>query len=313
VTHAALRIYTTILLTLLLVSGLPVEPIRGQGGTGRDETKTTPAPKKIATPPKRNPPPKKPTGRPTSKADDAATNERTFWESIRDSRDPEDFREYLRQYPNGQFAGLARNRLRAVEAPQPTSSPTGGATTPAPEAVIVPVNTLVARGFDVDDRPFPMCPIKGSGGPCQVQAFVGGEAREDTAAHTCSKLDRATYVGQCVGGNLEGVILLIADGTTKESREAYLSYFSSGRIAYPALTSYLDGNELNFGIQEKGMSYGCVYFGRWNQSDTRESCPKWKTFFGNDIFTESNARALRQGTFNLSKYSANFKRFILSE
>ena len=34
-----------------------------------------------------------------------------FWESIRDSRDPADFKAYLEQFPQGAFTGLARNRL----------------------------------------------------------------------------------------------------------------------------------------------------------------------------------------------------------
>ena len=38
--------------------------------------------------------------------------ELAFWDTIKDSRDPADFREYLKKYPNGRFAGLARNRLR---------------------------------------------------------------------------------------------------------------------------------------------------------------------------------------------------------
>ena len=41
-----------------------------------------------------------------------------FWESIRNSTNRADFEEYLKQYPNGTFAGLARNRLQAgVEKP----------------------------------------------------------------------------------------------------------------------------------------------------------------------------------------------------
>jgi hypothetical protein len=40
-----------------------------------------------------------------------------FWESIRASKDPADFRAYLEQYPQGRFAALARNRLAALGAP----------------------------------------------------------------------------------------------------------------------------------------------------------------------------------------------------
>jgi Caspase domain len=46
----------------------------------------------------------------------AVATELAFWDTIKDSRDPADFREYLKKYPNGRFAGLARNRLRTETA-----------------------------------------------------------------------------------------------------------------------------------------------------------------------------------------------------
>ena len=39
-----------------------------------------------------------------------------FWDSIRDSNDPEDFRAYRGRYPGGRFEVLALNRLRRLEA-----------------------------------------------------------------------------------------------------------------------------------------------------------------------------------------------------
>lgn len=44
-------------------------------------------------------------------ADIQARQEMTFWESIRDSKNPELFQAYLEQYPNGQFARIARIRI----------------------------------------------------------------------------------------------------------------------------------------------------------------------------------------------------------
>jgi Caspase domain len=41
---------------------------------------------------------------------DAMTIELSFWDSIKNSNDPEDFKAYLARYPNGQFADLARRR-----------------------------------------------------------------------------------------------------------------------------------------------------------------------------------------------------------
>jgi hypothetical protein len=39
----------------------------------------------------------------------------TFWESVRDSKDPAELRAYLQRYPNGTFAFLAQRRLAALE------------------------------------------------------------------------------------------------------------------------------------------------------------------------------------------------------
>jgi len=191
----------------------------------------------------------------------------------------------------------------------------GGGQAPAAAATAQPVilskNILLSRGFGFDDQPRAMCSINGPDGPCQVEAFVGADLRQDPAAYTCSKLDRASYVGHCVGGALEGVSVVIADGTTKGTREAFVSYFCNGLIAYPALTSWLDESQPKFlGVFEKSMSYGCVVFGKWDSSSTSLSCPRFMDIYGNDIFTESNARALREGTFDLSHYGAKFIEYV---
>ena len=41
--------------------------------------------------------------------------ELAFWDTIRTSSIAEDYDEYLRQYPEGRFAGLARNRIKAAK------------------------------------------------------------------------------------------------------------------------------------------------------------------------------------------------------
>lgn len=50
--------------------------------------------------------------KPTSPSPDM---EVVFWQSISQSTNAADFEEYLRKYPNGQFAGLAGNRIRALQ------------------------------------------------------------------------------------------------------------------------------------------------------------------------------------------------------
>ena len=46
--------------------------------------------------------------------DDAAAFELTYWDSVKNSTNPDDFRAYLQKYPNGTFVELARNRLGAA-------------------------------------------------------------------------------------------------------------------------------------------------------------------------------------------------------
>lgn len=49
-------------------------------------------------------------------AGDPAAVELSFWETIKNSTDLEDYKEYLAKYPNGNFAGLAKNKIRSLEA-----------------------------------------------------------------------------------------------------------------------------------------------------------------------------------------------------
>ena len=49
--------------------------------------------------------------------------ELAFWESIKSSRDPADFEDYLKRYPQGDFASLAERRLQALHQPPAQQQP----------------------------------------------------------------------------------------------------------------------------------------------------------------------------------------------
>ena len=59
--------------------------------------------------------PKDGEGQRSAPPDNATALEVTFWNSIKDSRNTADFEAYLRQFPNGTFTGLARNRMEALK------------------------------------------------------------------------------------------------------------------------------------------------------------------------------------------------------
>lgn len=57
--------------------------------------------------------------------------EMEFWSSIKNSNDPEDFREYLARYPDGQFSSIAKRRVASVSQ-STTRSADGSVVAPAP-------------------------------------------------------------------------------------------------------------------------------------------------------------------------------------
>ncbi|WP_144186376.1 caspase family protein, partial [Elioraea rosea] len=72
---------------------------------------------------------------------DGAT-ERLFWESVKDSRSPDELQAYLRRYPDGVFADLARTRIAALSPPQqppPAPAVVVARPTPAPQAAPAPL------------------------------------------------------------------------------------------------------------------------------------------------------------------------------
>jgi adenylate cyclase len=55
-------------------------------------------------------------------AQSAADSELVFWLSISSSNNVGDLEEYLAKYPDGRFAGLARNRMATLRGPPPTTA-----------------------------------------------------------------------------------------------------------------------------------------------------------------------------------------------
>jgi hypothetical protein len=72
--------------------------------------------------------------RPSETKIDPTAFEFSYWETIKNSTNAEDFKAYLARYPNGQFAELASNRIKALEVlakpvePERVKRETGGAT-----------------------------------------------------------------------------------------------------------------------------------------------------------------------------------------
>jgi hypothetical protein len=94
---------------------------------------------------------------------DSAAIEAIFWQSIKDSSEPGDFRSYLSRYPNGHFTDIARNRLSAL---QPKATPSR---VPLVVGLAVLVLAGAVGGYYLLD-------------PASVQRLLGIVPAEDAAA-----------------------------------------------------------------------------------------------------------------------------------
>lgn len=75
---------------------------------------------------------------------DPAAFELSFWDSIKSSNDPENFKAYLDRYPNGLFAPLARNNLRRLEA----LNNSGGAAKPS----VSEGSDIARKNADIEEK-----------------------------------------------------------------------------------------------------------------------------------------------------------------
>jgi uncharacterized caspase-like protein/tetratricopeptide (TPR) repeat protein len=86
-----------------------------------------------------------------------AAVEQEFWDSIKNSTDAEDFRSYLKEYPNGPHAVIARNNLRRLETAKSSnvnrdrtdSNSVASNRTNTNPPPVVPVKELIQRSYNL--------------------------------------------------------------------------------------------------------------------------------------------------------------------
>jgi formylglycine-generating enzyme required for sulfatase activity len=83
------------------------------------------------------------------------TNEGLFWQSIKDSRDASDFDAYLKRYPNGDFADLARSRMDKLKGTQ-----TAALVPPRPDPVLDALDREMVAGRKASVRDAPEAKAK---------------------------------------------------------------------------------------------------------------------------------------------------------
>ncbi len=163
----------------------PSDDAPREGGT-RQEDGAMPAPQKVETPtPTPTPQPQR--GVEASPSVSALEVELKFWDSIKDSKEPEEFAAYLRKYPDGQFVDLARIRFKAALANK-KAEPEPGSMTPAPEPAKptptptpAPVAMNVTPVVPMHAPPPAPAEAQGRAGAADVQAASIGGAEDAPA------------------------------------------------------------------------------------------------------------------------------------
>lgn len=89
-----------------------------------------------------NTPPSKAEGTPPV---DSSAIELAYWDTIKNSSNAEDFRAYLRKYPKGEFADLAKNRLNKLESKAREAQKVSAQESPARSAATIYTVTVYAN------------------------------------------------------------------------------------------------------------------------------------------------------------------------
>ena len=130
----------------------------------------------------------------------------TYWDTIKNSNNPEDFKAYLKDYPQGRFAALARLRA-GMTTPQPTPSPTLAlrplpSPTPAPPRALRSQLTPQTQVAAVSPSPTPALPTArqlGSDPPARnLDAPPTLKATPGGVRHAAPLVDEETRAAQAV-------------------------------------------------------------------------------------------------------------------
>ena len=212
-------------------------------------------------------------------AADLAEHDRTFWESVKDTKNPEELNAYLEQYPNGLYARLAKVRLKALTEARPAAPPqTAAATPPATTGLAPPAAVMTAppATFNVAALPFLS---DGARKRVEKEVFTDGkpqrvlaitEAGGWGAAHNRPTVDeaRAAALDNCQTRNQRHPCFIVAvnDGSLlpaayseKGVREAAIEMIKRAKLT----TDFYAGEEKDAGVavtreRKRGSMHGAT-------------------------------------------------------
>lgn len=194
---------------------------------------------------------------------DPAAIELSFWDSVKSSTYPDDFKAYLEKYPDGQFASLAKNRLRSSETSRATE--VSRANLQASEAQ----NSLAELTF--------WSSIKDSGSREELSAYLkkfpGGTftaAAKSRIRELDESIDDSVWVGTSPGGDKFYELRFNQGGNFSGTFIGGMSLFAAGQNKLEGSWSQA-GNSINVSLSGrlKGQDFkatrsGNLIKGSWS-------------------------------------------------
>jgi len=156
----------------------------------------------------------------------SASLEVAFWDSIKDSRIRAHFDEYLKQFPHGTFAGLARLKIRELttERVQPPTSPSTSPPAAAPRPLTLPPLLIQAALKGAGFNPGGLDGVPGPRTRAAISAFQ--RSLGDTATGTLTTrqslalLTQASEKGDAISQNTLGTLYAAGTGVQASGVEA---------------------------------------------------------------------------------------------
>ncbi len=195
---------------------------------------------------------------------DPAAIELSFWDTIKSSTNPDDFKAYLEKYPDGQFAVLARNRLNSAQSAKTEE------TTRAVNQAADAQNQLAELTF--------WSSIKEGGGRDEIKAYLKkypngtfATAARNRLHELDDSLDDSVWVGTSPGGDKFYELRFNRGGVFSGNFIGGMSLFVAGQNKLEGTWSQA-GNSINVALsgrlkaQEfKAARSGNIIKGSWGQ------------------------------------------------
>jgi len=120
--------------------------------------------------------------------------ELTFWDSIKDSNYASDYEAYLKAYPNGRFAALAKARIERLKAAGSATPPATHATpAPSPAPAPKPAATPSPASTPTPAPKAAVTPAPAAPTPAAAQAATSGESKDCAACPVMVSLPAGSF------------------------------------------------------------------------------------------------------------------------